>query len=76
MLAIEQQTEPDYKPALPPRPINVERMNNLSKPRPKADDPELRPEPKHKKASRMTRKQLQERANRVKIRQEQAMQAI
>jgi hypothetical protein len=45
-LAIEAQPEPEIKPALPPRPIDVERLNNLSKPRPKPDDPELKPEPK------------------------------
>lgn len=40
----------------PPRPFDPSRMADLCKPRPKADDPELKPEPKPQRASKLTRK--------------------
>ena len=48
----------------------------MSKPKPKNDDPELKQEPKRKKLKRMSSRQLRERAERVKQRQDQALQKI
>ena len=52
----------------PPRPVDYYRLENLSKPKPKAEDPTLKPPTRPKKVSRQTRQQLQDRALRVKAR--------
>lgn len=55
------------------RPFDPHRLDSLSQPKPKADDPTLKSErPKSKKVSAQTRRQLQERAKRVKMRQQEA----
>jgi len=61
-----QKIEEPVKVEKPPRPFDPNRMAEMSKAKPKAADPELKPEPKKKRASKLTLKQLKERANRVK----------
>jgi hypothetical protein len=63
----------DVKPA---KAFDFERMKNLSKPRERTDDPNIKPEPKPPKKKRISRKQMLDRALRVKQRQEKAMTQI
>ena len=63
----------DVKPA---KAFDFERMKNLSKPRERTDDPNIKPEPKPPKKKRISRKQMLDRALRVKQRQEKAMTRI
>jgi len=57
------------------RPFNPERLAQLSKPRPKKDDPIFKsPRAEPKKDKKISRKQIVEQAQRVKQRQERAMQ--
>ena len=57
------------------RPIDQDRMKSLAQPKPKAEDPDFKPEVK-KRVSKLTKKQLADRANRVKQRQSQAFNKV
>jgi len=54
----EPKIEEPVKVEKPPRPYDPSRLAEMCKPKPKADDPDLKPEPKKKKASKLTLKQL------------------
>ena len=62
--------EQEVLPQKPPRPYDPNRLAAMSKPKPVAEDPSIRLPPKPKKVARATRQYLQDRAARVKSRQD------
>jgi hypothetical protein len=53
------------------RPLDQSRLNEMCQPRLKAEDPSLKPPEKKKKAAKLTQRQIEQRAERVRQRQQQ-----
>ena len=54
----EKKEAMDKEAARPPRPFNPQRMAAMSQPKMKRPDPNTKPEPKAKRVSMQTRKEL------------------